>query len=102
MKLGGFSLSDLRNGGYSSAELRIAGFSSDSLAALEKLQNHLKNRSPLNRINTQEFRSEAEMKLQEANLDRQPTMAQISQEDPSEVLKEPSASEVLGSKTRSL
>eukprot|EP00435_Cladocopium_sp_Y103_P001056 s3098_g1.t1 len=36
MKLGGFSLSDLRNGGYSSAELRIAGFSSDSLAALEK------------------------------------------------------------------
>lgn len=96
MKLGGFSLSDLRNGGYSSAELRIAGFSSDSLAALEKLQNHLKNRSPLNRINTQEFRSEAEMKLQEANLDRQPTMAQISREDPSEVLKEPSASEVLG------
>eukprot|EP00434_Breviolum_minutum_P023735 symbB.v1.2.020934.t1/scaffold1787.1/size187711/8 len=36
MKLGGFSLSDLRNGGYSSAELRIAGFSSESIAALEK------------------------------------------------------------------
>eukprot|EP00435_Cladocopium_sp_Y103_P008699 s141_g2.t1 len=31
----------------------------------------------------QEFRSEAEMKLQEANLDRQPTMGQLSQEDPS-------------------
>lgn len=77
MKLGGFTLSDMRNGGYSSAELRLAGFSSESIAALEKLQNHLKNRSPLNRINTQEIRLEAEMKLQEAHLDG----AEKSQED---------------------
>lgn len=96
MKLGGFSLSDLRNGGYSSAELRIAGFSSESIAALEKLQHHLKNRSAVNRINTQEFRREAEMKLQEARLDGHSingTIGERSQEDLSqEVTKEVSES----------
>mmetsp|Transcript_11740 Transcript_11740/g.28095 ORF Transcript_11740/g.28095 Transcript_11740/m.28095 type:complete len:426 (+) Transcript_11740:44-1321(+) len=72
MKLGGFTLSDLRNGGYSSAELRLAGFTSASIAALEKLQNHLKNRSPLNRQNTPELRQAAEKKYLEANLDKVP------------------------------
>eukprot|EP00913_Durusdinium_trenchii_P012535 g11770.t1 len=45
MKLGGFTLSDMRNGGYSSAELRLAGFSSESIAALEKPPVHLHGES---------------------------------------------------------